>query len=139
MSMTDFMHQYAVYLFIALILAWTIWTRWLGPRLAGVRSLSATNYLGRWRNEAHMLLDVRSPSEYASQHAAGAVHIPLAQLSHHLDQIDRDAPVICICASGARSSMAAAVLARAGVKTVYNFSGGMAAWTAAGLPVQKGR
>lgn len=137
--MSDFMHQYAVYLFVGLILAWTLWSRLLGPRLAGVQSLSASDYLGQWRSRTHTLIDVRSPGEYASQHAPDAVHIPLGQLNQSLDQIDRDAPVICICASGARSAMAAMALAKAGIKTVYNFSGGMAAWSAAGLPVRKGR
>jgi rhodanese-related sulfurtransferase len=139
MSMNDFMHQYGVYLFVGLIVAWTVWSRWLSPRLAGVRSLSATDYLSRWRNEAHTLLDVRSPGEYASQHAPDAVLMPLGELRHGLDKIEKSLPVICICASGSRSAMAAVTLAKAGVKTVYNFSGGMAAWSAAGLPVRKGR
>jgi rhodanese-related sulfurtransferase len=139
MSMSDFMHQYAVYLFIGLLLAWTLWSRVVGPRLAGVRPLSVTDYLGQWRGKPHTLLDVRSDGEYASQHAPNAVHIPLAELRQHLDRIDRSSPVICICASGARSSMAAMALAKAGIKKVYNLSGGMAAWSAAGLPVQKGR
>ena len=138
MTMSDFMHQYGVYLFVGLILAWTIWTRWLSPRLSGVQPLSATDYLGRWRNEAHLLLDVRSPGEFASHHAPDAVLIPLGELRQKLDEIEKSRPVICICASGNRSAMAATALAKAGVKTVYNFSGGMAAWSAAGLPVRKG-
>jgi len=137
--MGDFMHQYAVYIFVGLVLAWTLWSRLLGPRLAGVQSLSASDYLGQWRGQAHTLLDVRSPGEFAGQHAPDAVHIPLSELGQRMDRIDREAPVICICASGARSAMAAMTLAKAGVKTVYNFSGGMAAWSAAGLPVRKGR
>ncbi|HXH65479.1 MAG TPA: rhodanese-like domain-containing protein [Mariprofundaceae bacterium] len=137
--MTDLMQQYGVYLFVGLILAWTAWTRWLGPRLAGVRSLSASDYLSHWRKETHLLLDVRSPGEYASQHAPDAVLVPLGDLRQKLDDIDKSKPVICICASGNRSAMAATTLARAGVKTVYNFSGGMAAWAAAGLPVHRGR
>jgi rhodanese-related sulfurtransferase len=136
--MSDFMHQYAVYLFVGLILAWTLWSRLLAPRLSGVQSLSATDYLGQWRGKAHTLLDVRSAGEYAGQHAPDAMHIPLGEIGQHMHRIDRDAPVICICASGGRSAMAATTLAKAGIKTVYNFSGGMAAWTAAGLPVRKG-
>ena len=137
--MSDFMHHYAVYVFVGLILAWTLWSRLIGPRMAGVQSLSATDYLGQWRDRTHTLIDVRSDGEYASQHAPDAVHIPLPELRQRLHQLDGEAPVICICASGARSAMAAMTLAKAGIKTVYNFSGGMAAWSAAGLPVRKGR
>jgi len=136
--MSDFMHQYGAYLFVGLLLAWTLWSRIVAPRLAGVHPLSTADYLGQWRSKPHTLLDVRSDGEYVSQHAPNSVHIPLAELRQHLDRIDRSVPVICICASGNRSAMAATALAKAGIKTVYNLSGGMAAWSAAGLPVQKG-
>lgn len=137
--MTDFMHQYGPQIFIALIIGWMVWTRLLGPKLAGVHSLSAGEYLARWRNEAHTLVDVRSEGEWKNGHAPDAVHIPLQELSRRLKELPEHRPVICICASGNRSSMASYAIAKAGRKPVYNFSGGMAAWSAAGLPVKGGK
>lgn len=136
--MADFMYQYGPQLFLALVIGWVVWTRLIGPKLAGVQSVSADEYMTRWRNEAHTLVDVRSEGEWKNGHAPDAVHIPLQELSKRLQEIPGQKPIICICASGNRSSMASQTIARAGKKPVYNFSGGMATWAAAGLPIKGG-
>jgi rhodanese-related sulfurtransferase len=53
--------------------------------------------------------------------------------------ISKDLPLVVICASGNRSAMAATKLANAGFEPVYNFSGGMGSWQAAGLPMKSGK
>ena len=45
--------------------------------------------------------------------------------------------MIVYCATGNRSSTAAAVMRKRGFTSVFNLSGGFAAWQQAGLPVQK--
>ncbi len=136
--MQEWMQQNAVYLFLALLVGWVLWQRMIAPRLAGVRNISVTDYLGM-RNRPHALIDVRTEGEWRGGHAPQAEHIPLAEISRRFDAIPRDVPVVVICASGQRSAQAATVLARHGIAPVYNFSGGMAAWRAAGLPVKTGR
>lgn len=136
--MQAWMQQNAVYLFLALLVGWMIWQRMIAPRLAGVRSISAADYLGM-RNRPHALIDVRAEAEWRSGHAPQAEHIPLSEISRRLETIPRDVPVVVICASGQRSAQAATMLAKHGIAPVYNFSGGMAAWRAAGLPVKTGR
>lgn len=84
-----------------------------------------------------IVLDVRENSEFVSGHIAGAKHIPLGQLTSKMDRLPKDKEVICVCRSGARSGRAARQLSRAGYK-VSNIKGGMMAWSAAKLPVQKG-
>jgi hydroxyacylglutathione hydrolase len=44
-------------------------------------------------------------------------------------------PLAIVCGSGYRSTVAASVLERAGFTDFINMTGGMAAWTRAGLPV----
>jgi hydroxyacylglutathione hydrolase len=44
-------------------------------------------------------------------------------------------PIALVCGGGYRSTVAASVLERAGVSPVFNVTGGMTAWKAAGLPV----
>jgi len=134
----DWLQQNPSYVLLAALLGWLLWQRVLAPRLAGVRNISAGEYL-RMRDQAHVLLDVRTDREWQAGHAPAAMHVPLNALQGQLDRIPRDQPVVVICASGNRSAVAAVNLARKGFSPVYNFSGGMAAWQSAGLPVRRGR
>jgi phage shock protein E len=83
------------------------------------------------------LLDVRTPDEYKQGHVSGAELIPLDELLSKKTQIPKEREVICICASGSRSSVAARQLSSLGYK-VSNMRGGMARWSSAGLPVKTG-
>lgn len=124
------------YVLLAAFAGWMLWRRLIAPRLFGVKSLSAGEYM-RLRDEPHVLVDVRTAGEWAAGHAPKAVHIPLSEVEQRLQEIPRNMPVICICASGNRSAVAATSLARKGIAPVYNFSGGMASWQSAGLPVSR--
>ncbi len=84
-----------------------------------------------------LVLDVREPSEYAAGHIAGSTLIPLHQLSSRLNELPKDREIICVCASGSRSTSAARHLLNQGY-TVLNLSGGMSRWLRAGLPIKKG-
>jgi rhodanese-related sulfurtransferase len=81
-----------------------------------------------------VLLDVREPHEWRAGHAPKARHIPLVELPRRVHEIPSGRPVVTVCRSGARSSRAAALLARDG-RQVSNLAGGMHAWARAGLPV----
>jgi len=133
----EFMQQNMVYVVSALLIVWVLWKRAIAPRLAGVKSLSAADYM-QFRHQSHTLLDVRQPGEWQSNHPKTAVHIPLGEVSARMHEIEQNQPVVVICASGNRSAMAATALAKSGFATVYNFSGGMGAWQSAGLPTRSG-
>lgn len=81
-----------------------------------------------------LLLDVREPFEFAAGHAPGAVNVPLGQLA--ATAVDGNHRVAVICRSGNRSAMAVGHLRQRGIDAV-NVTGGMAAWVAAGLPVEQ--
>ena len=83
------------------------------------------------------VLDVREPSEYSAGHIAGSTLLPLHQLSSRISELPKDREIVCVCASGSRSSSAARQLTSAGF-TVLNLSGGMSRWMHAGLPVKRG-
>jgi rhodanese-related sulfurtransferase len=84
-----------------------------------------------------LILDVREADEWRSGHAPGAKHVPLGQLPARLAELPRDRDVIAMCRSGMRSARATGVLRDAGFTHVFNLSGGIAAWTAAGLPTKR--
>ncbi len=71
------------------------------------------------------IIDVRSPSEFASGHVKGSVNIPLNQLSSQINKIKKNTPIITCCASGMRSASAKSTLSILGFKEVYNGGGWM--------------
>jgi rhodanese-related sulfurtransferase len=85
------------------------------------------------------ILDVREPAEYADGHIAGSKLIPLGQLANRISGLPQDRPIVAVCRSGNRSSVAQAVLKRAGFANVLNLRGGMLAWARSGLPVKRGK
>jgi hydroxyacylglutathione hydrolase len=89
------------------------------------------------RGEAPMVLDIRNPREFATQHIAGGVNVPLNHLQERIGEIPRDRKIVVHCAGGYRSSMAASILAQHGITNVIEMAGGIAAWNAAKLPVEK--
>jgi rhodanese-related sulfurtransferase len=83
------------------------------------------------------LLDVRQPEEFREGHIAGAKLIPLGELRARMKELPQDREIVCVCASGSRSSSATRQLASAGYN-VINMKGGMFVWQRAALPVKKG-
>ena len=83
-----------------------------------------------------IVIDVRGASEWEAGHLPGAIHIPLGYLADRAHEIPRTKTVVAQCQSGARSSIAASLLEHQGFKHVLNLNGGLAAWRAAGLPIE---
>jgi rhodanese-related sulfurtransferase len=87
--------------------------------------------------EAAVLLDVREHDEWLAVRAPDALHIPMRQLSASTDRLPPSRIIACICHVGGRSAVVAEALVGAGYDAV-NVAGGMDAWEAAGLPVDRG-
>ncbi|GAB4052815.1 rhodanese-like domain-containing protein [Spirosoma litoris] len=68
-----------------------------------------------------VIIDVRSPGEFAGGHAQGAVNIPLDQLESKVNKIKSyKKPIVVCCASGMRSARAKSFLAGQGVTDLYD-------------------
>ncbi|MCX8085328.1 MAG: rhodanese-like domain-containing protein [Rhodocyclaceae bacterium] len=106
---------------------------------AGINNLSANEATLLINRQDALVVDVRETAEWSGGHIPNARHIALGHLAKHLSEIEKykDKPIIVVCASGNRSRSACRVLAKAGFQKVYNLSGGMHAWTEAGLPVTR--
>lgn len=85
------------------------------------------------------LVDVREPYEFNDElgHIPGAELVPLGSLAAHARSWDRNADIIVVCRSGGRSGRAALALVGAGFRRVMNLAGGMSAYNAAALPVER--
>lgn len=83
-----------------------------------------------------VILDVRTPTEYADGHIEGARNIDwnAPNFKEGISTLDKSTPVLVYCLSGGRSSEAAAALRKAGFKQVYELKGGMLAWRQESLP-----
>ena len=88
--------------------------------------------------QAPLVIDVRQASEYEAGHLDGAWHIGAGELPGRLDDLPRDRPIATICAAGYRASVAASLLDAAGFTNVSAVAGGVDAWAAQGLPLERG-
>lgn len=83
-----------------------------------------------------VLLDVRSPEEFATNHIEGAVNINVN--SGHFDEkiqaLEKEKDVLVYCKSGGRSAKAAKKLTDLGY-TVYDLEGGILNWQSEGMPI----
>ena len=74
-----------------------------------------------------VLVDVRTAHEWSSGHVAGALHVPMNDVAARAADFDRRSAIATICEHGYRSSLAASLLARAGLPDVMTVTGGMSA------------
>jgi len=82
-----------------------------------------------------LAIDVRTPAE-RKKSVAGSVSIPLNHLAERAGELPKDRPLLLYCAGGYRSSIAASLLQQRGFTRVSEIAGGLAAWEAAGLPLE---
>lgn len=82
------------------------------------------------------VIDVRTPSEYANGHIAGAINVPIDTLPSGADALP-DGQILTACGSGGRAGRAASLLNLSG-REAFSIEGGTKAWEAAGLPVHVG-
>ncbi len=83
------------------------------------------------RRERFTLIDVRTRREFATDHIDGAVNVPVGDL-HDANAPLPGGPVLTMCEAGFRSSLAASLLQRKGVREITNVTGGMGAFRALG-------
>lgn len=80
-----------------------------------------------------LLLDVRSPAEFAGGHLPGALCIPVDQLGARVGEVsdalgaDLERPMVVYCRSGGRAGMAKQLLAQCGFARITNL-GGIGDW-----------
>tara|TARA_B100001564_G_C20630843_1_gene667091 strand:- start:760 stop:1320 length:561 start_codon:yes stop_codon:yes gene_type:complete len=103
--------------------------------------LTTTNQVNDWLKEGKaMLIDVREPAEYTSEHIEGARSMPLATVSSKLLQDSKAQHIVFQCQSGRRSHNACEVIIKENPSAeVWNMEGGLNSWKEAGLPTHKGK
>lgn len=79
-----------------------------------------------------VLLDVRTPAEYAKGSITGSINVPVDSVSEKISSFipDKTKTVYVYCLSGSRSMMAADMLIKLGYTNVYSMTSGLLAWRA---------
>ena len=90
-------------------------------------------------NPSFVVLDVRTPDEFAAGHIENAENIDFyaADFQSQLKTLDRGNTYVVYCRSGRRSEGARDMMNDLGFEEVYNVRGGIVGWTDQGLPTVK--
>lgn len=103
------------------------------PRDIDARTLGALVTAGQ-----ALVIDVREPQEFAAGHIPGAINLPLSRFSPaQLPEAD-GRTLVLNCAAGGRSARALSACDAARASVDGHLAGGISAWTAAGLPIERG-
>lgn len=105
----------------------------------GAGSISCTDAVLLMNKEKANIIDVRRPDEFKTGSIAGAKNIEITKLDAQLASAvkNKEAPMVLICATGARSQGALRLAQKLGYTRVFSMSGGLKAWREANLPVTK--
>jgi len=107
-------------------------------RAPGIRLVSASEGLAIHTDQPENLvvLDVRTPEEFADGHIEGAIMIDFYgdDFADRLAELDPDVPYLLYCRSGNRSGQTTAIMETLGFTDVADVDGGILSWTEAGNP-----
>ena len=113
-----------------------LWPVLQGAVASGLEPSAAVQLINR---QKAVVVDVCEAAEFAAGHIVGAKNIPLNELESRLvgSVKNKGLPLILVCQSGARSARAVAVAKKLGYEQAQSLGGGLVAWKAANLPVEK--
>ena len=107
------------------------------PAPGAVALLPAEQFAAAAEQPGVVLIDVRTPQEYADGHLDGAANIDLnsPDFPAQIAELDPTVTYAVYCRSGNRSATATSYMLQQGFASPYELDGGIVAWQSAGLPV----
>jgi rhodanese-related sulfurtransferase len=93
----------------------------------------------RLMNHGAAVIDLRDKEAFSSGHVSGARHLTPEQIANATETLKkhREKPVVLYCESGSQATRVVKQLQAGGFTKVFNLRGGLAAWRAEGLPLQR--
>ena len=108
-----------------------------------VKTINSTESAGmikmNLKNKNFVILDVRTPSEYAEGHLANATNIDFnaTDFAAKVGELDKSKTYLVYCRAGHRSASAIEIMKTQSFQTIYNLDGGITQWTTDKNPVVK--
>jgi len=126
---------------IVLIAAWVatlallLWTE--GQK--GGKAVSPAIATQMINKENAVIVDIRTKKEWDTGHITGAKHIPIADLTRRIDELEKfkTKPIIVVCNIGQTAGTASKQLKDAGFENVTRLQGGITEWKGQNLPIIK--
>ncbi|MEN4007467.1 MAG: rhodanese-like domain-containing protein [Methanobacteriaceae archaeon] len=90
-------------------------------------------------NPNFVILDVRTPEEFANGHIENAINLNYYSetFNNTLNKLDKNKTYLIYCRTGRRSGISLDIMNKLGFREVYNMLGGITQWQAEGLPTTK--
>ncbi len=131
------MRTRARFVLIALVVLATAAT-WADPGTSALAESIAPSEISSRREagQAPVVIDVRTPEEFAAGHIPGAVNIPFDEVAERISEVEAPHGVALYCMVGPRARRGETALLASGYTSVFHLEGGLAAWQAAGYPVE---
>lgn len=107
-----------------------------GPETIEPKSL---NERIAWADRSLVVLDVRTPEEFAAGHLPGAINIPHTEIGARVAELDgaRDRDIVVYCRTGKRSAQALDLLEQSGFTRLFHLEGDYTRWSEEKRPVVK--
>ena len=104
------------------------------PSTAKFKTVSVPEFEQLRKNTNNVVLDVRTPKEFAESHIPGSTNIDVnaPDFSKRVSALDPNKTYLVHCAAGVRSAKACEKLSQMKFKQLYNLDGGLHAWEKAG-------
>jgi phage shock protein E len=105
---------------------------------AAFKNLTSVEFKEKTTDAQNILLDVRTPEEYAAGHLVGAQNMNLnsPDFKEKVSALDKKKTILVYCAAGGRSAKASQILMDMGYNAVCNLQKGIADWKASGFEVK---
>ena len=114
----------------------------IGVAVANINEFSATEaqalIAAHQGDSGFVILDIRTPGEFAQGHIAGALSIDYysPQFKSAIDGLDRGKTYLVYCRSGNRSQKALKIFDELGFTKIYHMKGGILDWQAKGYTIE---
>ena len=102
-----------------------------------VTNLNVTDFAQKISDKSVVVLDVRTPGEFQSEHLENAINVDYegSNFEGEVQKLDKSKTYAVYCRSGRRSGLATEIMAKDGFKSIFNLDGGIENWQAAGNKV----